>query len=311
MNEADGQLQAAHVILGYTPLSLAFQALKYVIKARDPQLHRISVAYQGFIVPEGVPIPKGTPRTQPLFVATPSIGASSSQPILEEREERKEEEEGSKDIVNLTDSSDEFEVFNQPPSLENVSEEMGIQRKPQKSLMELIEDQPRKGALGKPIQTKLPPPPPKSPLPPPQPSLPSKPKPVDPKRKREQKGKDVVEPRRSRPTREDEAHRATKQQKVSHASQGGMERANTQPPEPQAWLPTPMHGGEHLRDDASLRDFNGGIGSHVASTVEEALLLSKDMSKLRSMRKNEVFLNCKRYLGMVKCQSFFSFPPFF
>ena len=32
MNEADGQLQAAHVILGYTPLSLAFQALKYVIK---------------------------------------------------------------------------------------------------------------------------------------------------------------------------------------------------------------------------------------------------------------------------------------
>ena len=60
-----------------------------------------------------------------------------------------------------------------------------------------------------------------------------------------------------------------------------------------------MHGGESLRDDASLRDFNRGIGCHVASTVEEALLLPKDMSELRSMRKNEVFLNCKRYLGMV------------
>ena len=190
MDEADGQLRAAHLILGYTPLSLAFQAPKYVVKARDPRLHRISVAYQGFVVPKGVPIPKGTPHTQPLFVATPSIGASSSQLVLEEGEERKEEEveeeeeKGLEGIVDLTDSSDEFEVFNQPPSLENVSEEMGIQRKPQKSLMELIEDQPERGAPGKPTQTTLPPPPPKSPLLPPQPSLPSRPEPADPKRKR-------------------------------------------------------------------------------------------------------------------------------
>ena len=108
MNEADSQLRAAHLILGYTPLSLVFQAPKYVIKARDPRLHRISVAYQGFVIPEGVPIPESTPRTQPLFVAIPSIGASSSQLILEEGEERKEEEEeeekGSEGIVDLTDS---------------------------------------------------------------------------------------------------------------------------------------------------------------------------------------------------------------
>ena len=76
MNEAGGQLRAAHLILGYTPLLLAFQGPKYVIKARDPWLHRISVTYQGFVVPESVPIPKGTPRIQPLFVATLSIGAS-------------------------------------------------------------------------------------------------------------------------------------------------------------------------------------------------------------------------------------------
>ena len=96
VNEADSQLRATHLILGYTPLSLTFQAPKYVIKARDPQLHRISVAYQGFVVPEGVPIPKSTPRTQPLFVATPSIGASSSQLVLKEEEEREEEEEKKK-----------------------------------------------------------------------------------------------------------------------------------------------------------------------------------------------------------------------
>ena len=60
-----------------------------------------------------------------------------------------------------------------------------------------------------------------------------------------------------------------------------------------------MHGEEPLRDDASLKDFNGGIGCHVASAVEEALLLPKDMIELWSIRKNKVFLNCKRYLGMV------------
>ena len=66
-----------------------------------------------------------------------------------------------------------------------------------------------------------------------------------------------------------------------------------------------MLGGEPLRDDASLRDFNEGIGCHVALAVDEAILLPKDMSELRNIRKNEVFLNCKRYLSMVKCQSFF------
>ena len=78
-----------------------------------------------------------------------------------------------------------------------------------------------------------------------------------------------------------------------------MERSDTQHLEPQAWLPVPMFDGEPLREDASLRDFNGGIGCHVASTMEEALLLPKDMSELRNIRKNEVFRNCKRYLGMV------------
>ena len=60
-----------------------------------------------------------------------------------------------------------------------------------------------------------------------------------------------------------------------------------------------MLGGEPLREDASLRDFNRGIGCHVALAVEKTLLLPKDMSELWNIRKNDVFLNCKRYLGMV------------
>ena len=60
-----------------------------------------------------------------------------------------------------------------------------------------------------------------------------------------------------------------------------------------------MLGSKPLMDDASIRDFNGGIGCHVASALEQTLLLPKDIVELRGLRKNEVFLNVKRYLGMV------------
>ena len=148
----------------------------------------------------------------------------------------------------MSDSQDEFEVFNRPLSPESTSadldhqqrvsvitlDEMGIQRKSKRSLLDLIESQPGKDAPRKPTQPKLPPPPPKSPLPPPQPSLPSRLEPVDPKRKREQKGKEVLEAGRPRPTPEDETQRVAKQQKIGQAWHRGLERGDNQPPEPQA-----------------------------------------------------------------------------
>ena len=60
-----------------------------------------------------------------------------------------------------------------------------------------------------------------------------------------------------------------------------------------------MLGGEPLMDDASIRDFNGGIGCHIASALEQTLLLSKDMVELRGFRRSEVFLHTKMFLGMV------------
>ena len=75
-----------------------------------------------------------------------------------------------------------------------------------------------------------------------------------------------------------------------------------------------MLGGEPLMDDASIRDFNGGIGCHVALALEQTLLLPKDMVELRSFRRSEVFLHTKRFLGMVCTYSpwlFFSFFIFF
>ena len=133
VNESDGQLRAAHLILGYTPISHAFHAPKCVIRAKDPRLHRISVAYKGFVVPEGIPLPKYSPLSQPLPVATFAAGETSIPPILrvEKEEEAEQEEEG---FVDLTKFTNDFEVFNQLSSLKNMPEEMGIQRKPQRSL---------------------------------------------------------------------------------------------------------------------------------------------------------------------------------
>ena len=163
VNEADGQLRAAHLILGYTPITRAFQAPKCVIKAKDPRLHCISVAYKGFVVPKGIPLPESTVFTQLLPIATLSAGVSSPSPILQEGEEGKEEQK-EQGFVDLTESVDEFEVFDQPSSPKSLPEKMGIQRKPQKSLMKLIENQLGKGGPGKSVQPKLPPLPPKSPF---------------------------------------------------------------------------------------------------------------------------------------------------
>ena len=108
-----------------------------------------------------------------------------------------------------------------------------------------------------------------------------------------------METGRPYPSNEEKAQKASKQQKTSHAPSRGAERADIQLPEPQAWLPAPMLDGEPLMDDASIRDFNGGIGCHVASALEQTLLLPKDMMELRGFRRSEVFLHTKRFLGMV------------
>ena len=96
-----------------------------MIRAKDPWLHRISVAYEGFVVPEGIPLPRYSLLTQLLHVATLAAGAASLPPILQvkKEEEAEQKEEG---FVDLTESTDDYEVFNQPSPLKNVQEEMSI-----------------------------------------------------------------------------------------------------------------------------------------------------------------------------------------
>ena len=113
--------------------------------------------------------------------------------------------------MDLTSATDDYEVFNQSSPSPNPPEDMGIQRKLQRSLRELLESQPRRGEAGKLAQPKLPPPPPKSPFGAPQPPPPTRTEQLDPKRRRELKGKEVVETGRPRPSSEEEAHRPAKQ----------------------------------------------------------------------------------------------------
>ena len=61
-----------------------------------------------------------------------------------------------------------------------------------------------------------------------------------------------------------------------------------------------MLDGEPLMDSASLRDFRGGEGAYVADALERPLLLSTNMAELGGLRRQEVFLSIKRYLGMVR-----------
>ena len=53
-------------------------------------------------------------------------------------------------------------------------------------------------------------------------------------------------------------------------------------------------------EDASLRNLGDDNDGYVANALEKALLLPTDMAELKDMRMQEVFLNAKRYLGMVR-----------
>ena len=51
----DGQLRAAHLVLGYQPLSRFFQAIGHAIRAGSPRLARIDVSKPGFLARRDLP----------------------------------------------------------------------------------------------------------------------------------------------------------------------------------------------------------------------------------------------------------------
>ena len=149
VNKSDHQVRATHKILGYDPIQKSFAVPKYVIKAKDPWLQKITIAEHGFFFPEGSLAPQAAK-------------------IEEEKDKGKEL------VIELDQFEDEFGAFDQlDPSEDplgdigdpNLTEEdlqgtssqadMGFKRKPSASLLDLIEGQPRKDVPGK-SQPKLP-----------------------------------------------------------------------------------------------------------------------------------------------------------
>ena len=150
VNEINHQVHAAHKILKYNPIQRSFAAPKSVIRAKDPQLQRITVAEHSFFLP----------------------GESSAQRVAEAEEGGDEVQE---QVIKLDQSEDEFGAFEQLDTPEdpfgdigdqNLSEadlqgtssqtDMGFKRKPSASLRDLLEGQLGKDAPRK-SQPKLPP----------------------------------------------------------------------------------------------------------------------------------------------------------
>ena len=51
VNESDHQVRATHKILGYDPIQRSFAASMSIIRAKEPQLQRITVAEHDFFLP--------------------------------------------------------------------------------------------------------------------------------------------------------------------------------------------------------------------------------------------------------------------
>ena len=65
----DGQLQAAHLILDYEPISRVFQDAGQAIRAGDPRLNRIDVFVPEFLARRDLP---------PIVLPTQHVSSESS-----------------------------------------------------------------------------------------------------------------------------------------------------------------------------------------------------------------------------------------
>ena len=97
----DGQLWATHIILNYDPILSSFQALKYMIKAKDPCLQQIKIVVPSFLV--GTLLEGAQPMELP-FQRTAEEEATSSLPVSKVIAK----------VAEVSDYEEDFEVFNQP-----------------------------------------------------------------------------------------------------------------------------------------------------------------------------------------------------
>ena len=71
-----------------------------------------------------------------------------------------------------------------------------------------------------------------------------------------------------------------------------------------SWNPPLVLDGAPLLTDSSIRNFDHGRAGYVANSIEQELLLPRDMAKLWNLKKHEMFLSLKKDLALVHILSF-------
>ena len=96
----DGQLRACHLVLGYRPLTRAFQAIGHAIRAGSPRLARIDVSKPKFLARVDLkPVVLPGVRDPPPVVQLPPDDLEATVPVEEEAESSR---------LSLEEEIDEF-----------------------------------------------------------------------------------------------------------------------------------------------------------------------------------------------------------
>ena len=69
------------------------------------------------------------------------------------------------------------------------------------------------------------------------------------------------------------------------------------------WSPWLEVDGAAIPWNASIREYQRGHSAHVAESLEQPLLLPKDMEALRKLKQHDLFLSLKRDLALVSPNS--------
>ena len=72
---------------------------------------------------------------------------------------------------------------------------------------------------------------------------------------------------------------------------------------PHVWSPRLEVDGAAIPWNASIREYQRGHSTHMAESLEQPLLLPKDMEALRKLKQQDLFLSLKRDLALVSINS--------
>ena len=309
----DGQLRAAHLVLGYQPLSSSYQAVGHAIRAGSPRLARIDVSVNGLLAPDDLPpivlpavrhprIVEQLPPPEEPGVAVPTEGhtESSRLSLEEEIDEFYFEEEVQQDpVVELPDpegEQDRNSVVGGPIIIscsEDSSDEEGGDMG--KSLRELMASRGKGQSSKAPAKAQTQDPPPTAPQVPTDPALKAIP---DLKKKRQadtpEEGELVT-----RPTKQQKAAKGQRSKRANSSESRDVENRAQVRAAQRTWNPKLELEGVAIPYNSSIREYNRGRAGYVAEALEQPLLLPRDMEAYRRFSQPELFLSLKRDLAMV------------